>query len=104
GRTAPAQRVVPRLTVPSATWAEVRARRLERSSLTDRAAADRLVDVARDVCGVHAQVQASAELQLAARVDGITRGDVRDALWERRTLVKAWTLRGTLHLHPADEL
>jgi Winged helix DNA-binding domain len=53
---------------------------------------------------VHAQVQASAELQLAARVEGITQQDVRDALWERRELVKAWTLRGTLHLHPADEL
>jgi hypothetical protein len=30
--------------------------------------------------------------------------DVRRALWEERSLVKAWTLRGTLHLHPADEL
>jgi hypothetical protein len=49
-------------------------------------------------------VQASAELQLAARVDGITQQDVRDALWRDRSLVKAWTLRGTLHLHPADEL
>lgn len=49
-------------------------------------------------------MQASAELQLAARVDGITQQDVRDALWRDRTLVKAWTLRGTLHLHPADEL
>jgi hypothetical protein len=53
---------------------------------------------------VHAQVQASGELQLAARVDGITQQDVRDALWDRRELVKAWTVRGTLHLHPADEL
>jgi hypothetical protein len=53
---------------------------------------------------VHAQVQASAELQLAARVDEITQQNVRDALWRDRTLVKAWTLRGTLHLHPADEL
>jgi winged helix DNA-binding protein len=53
---------------------------------------------------VHAQVQASAELQLAIRLDGITQQDVRDALWERRELVKAWTLRGTLHLHPAAEL
>ena len=53
---------------------------------------------------MHAQVQASAELQLAVRLDGITQQDVRDALWERRELVKAWTLRGTLHLHPADEL
>jgi DNA glycosylase AlkZ-like len=58
----------------------------------------------RQVCGVHAQVQGSAELQLAARVDGLTQQDVRDALWRDRTLVKAWTLRGTLHLHPADEL
>jgi hypothetical protein len=63
-----------------------------------------LVDVVRAVGGIHAQVQASAELQLAARIDGITQQDVRDALWRDRTLVKAWTLRRTLHLHPADEL
>ena len=54
--------------------------------------------------GIHAQVMAAAELSLAERVDGITQPDVRDALWERRELVRAWTLRGTLHLHPADEL
>lgn len=58
----------------------------------------------RAVGGIHAQVQASAELQLAARVDGVTQQDVREALWRDRTLVKAWTLRGTLHLHPAGEL
>jgi hypothetical protein len=58
----------------------------------------------RRVGGIHAQVQASAELQLAARIDGITQQHVRDALWRDRRLVKAWTLRGTLHLHPADEL
>jgi len=58
----------------------------------------------RAVGGIHAQVQASAELQLAVRVDGLTQQDVRDALWRDRTLVKAWTLRGTLHLHAADEL
>ena len=65
---------------------------------------ERLVEVVRDVCGIHAQVMGSAELQLAARVDGITQADVREALWERRELVKTWTLRGTLHIHPADEL
>ena len=63
-----------------------------------------MVEAVHDLCGVHAQVQASAELQLAARIDGITQQDVRAALWERRELVKAWTLRGTLHLHPAAEL
>jgi len=85
-------------------WDAVRARRLARSWLTERATSDRLVEVVGRLCGVHAQVQAAAELQLAARVDGITQGDVRAALWERRSLVKAWTLRGTLHLHPAAEL
>ncbi len=85
-------------------WDEVRARRLARSSLAERAGRDRLVEVVGDLCGVQAQVQASAELQLAARVDGIVRADVRAALWERRTLVRAWTVRGTLHLHPAEDL
>jgi Winged helix DNA-binding domain len=88
----------------SVTWEDVRARRLARSALARPAPADRLVEVVRDVCGVHAQVQASAELQFALRLNGIGQGDVREALWERRLLVKAWTLRGTLHLHPAAEL
>jgi winged helix DNA-binding protein len=86
----------------SLTWKHVRARRLARGALTERSPS--LVDVARGTGGIHAQVQASAELQLASRVEGITQQDVRDALWRDRTLVKAWTLRGTLHLHPADEL
>ncbi len=82
----------------------MRARRLVRSSLDERANGDGLVEVAGAVCGVHAQVQASAELQLAARVDEVAQADVRAALWEQRELVKAWTIRGTLHVHPAVEL
>lgn len=85
-------------------WDEVVARRLERSSLSRRAGSDLLADVVGATCGVHAQVQTSAELQLAVRVDGLTQADVRAALWQQRALVKAWTIRGTLHLHPADGL
>ena len=88
--------------VTTVSWAEVIARRLERSSLEPRAGD--LVEVVSALGGVQAQLQSSAELQLAARVDGITQADVRAALWERRELVTAWTLRGTLHLHPANEL
>ena len=63
-----------------------------------------MVQVVSDICGVHAQMSASAELMLGMRVRGITREDVRDALWRRRTLVKTVGLRGTLHLLPAREV
>lgn len=82
----------------------MRASRLVRSHLAERAPAVRLVEVVRNVCGLHAQVTGSMELQLAARVEGIVQADVREALWERRELAKTWTTRGTLHVHPADEL
>ena len=85
-------------------WDDVRARRLTRSSLTRRAPSEDLVELTGALCGVHAQVQASAELQLSTRLEELVQVDVRSALWERRALVKAWTLRGTLHLHPASEL
>jgi len=60
--------------------------------------------VVGDVCGIHAQVMASAELAIGLRVDGVTRTAVRDALWKRKTLVKTSGLRGTIHLFPAREL
>ena len=58
----------------------------------------------RDICGLHAQLTASAELTLWARVDGLERDAVSRALWEDRTLVQTWAQRGTLHLLRADEL
>src|SRR5919197_2867444 len=84
------------------TWEQVRGRRLARSGLLEPGGG--VAEIAGGVLGLHAQVQVSAELQLAARVTGLVRADVRAALWERRELVKAWTVRGTLHLHPAAEL
>jgi hypothetical protein len=75
-----------------------------RSHLLRRASRSKLVEVVRDVCGIHAQVMGAAELSISARVDGITQADVRAELWEKRSLAKTWTIRGTLHLHPAGEL
>jgi hypothetical protein len=46
----------------------------------------------------------SAELSLWARLDGLDRAALQEALWQRRTLVKLWAMRGTLHLLPAAEL
>lgn len=46
----------------------------------------------------------AAEISLGVRVDGITRADVARALWVDRTLVKTWSVRGTLHLLPSTDL
>jgi hypothetical protein len=63
-----------------------------------------MVDAVRDACGIQAQVPAAAELGISARVAGITRQDVRDALEEKRTLVRTNGPRETKHILPADEL
>jgi len=41
---------------------------------------------------------------LGLRLRDVTRQTIRDALWERRSLVKTVGVRGTLHLLPADEV
>jgi hypothetical protein len=87
----------------SLSWQQVYARRLAASRLDVRASQEELLDVARATLGVHAQLMTGAELALSARVDGVTRDEVRELLWERRALVKGNTIRGTLHLHPADD-
>jgi Winged helix DNA-binding domain len=86
------------------TWPAVIARRLARHHLLEPASPERIVDVVSDICGVHAQVAASAELMVGLRVREVTRQDIRSALWRERTLVKTVGLRGTLHLFRADEV
>jgi hypothetical protein len=76
---------------------------MARQHLDRRVPKRRLVEVVSDVCGLQAQVQSAAELQLWARVEGVTVEDVRQALWERRNLVRTWAQRGTLHLHAAAD-
>ena len=88
----------------SLTWDQVRAWRVERQYLAARAPRRRVLNVIAEVCGVHAQVSSSAELQLWARVEGITPEHVRQALWETRTLARTWCMRGTLHLLTARDL
>ena len=92
------------VTAASLTWPQVLAHRTERQHLARRAGAEALLDVVRDIDGAHAQLASSAELTLWARLDGLAPGAVDHALWEARTLVKTWAMRGTLHLLPADEL
>jgi hypothetical protein len=64
------------------TWAAASARRLERQFLAMSARTGTPVaDVAGAMLGVHAQVLSAAELSVGLRTDGVTRMDVRAALW-----------------------
>ena len=86
------------------TWPQAAAWRIRRHHLDQRAPAGGLLAVVNRLCGLHAQVMSSAELTVWARVENLDRRVVQQALWEDRTLVKTWAMRGTLHLLPADEL
>jgi hypothetical protein len=84
-------------------WAQVMAWRAAHHHLDERVPAKAMLEVVADIAGLHAQVMSSAELTLAARMEGLEPGDVGRALWEERSLVKTWAMRGTLHLLPAAE-
>ncbi|HEY8584074.1 MAG TPA: crosslink repair DNA glycosylase YcaQ family protein, partial [Capillimicrobium sp.] len=87
----------------SVTQAQVLAWRAARQRLVERRAGSDPAAVARDLVGLHAQVLSSAELTAWARLEAPRPGAVADALWEDRSLVKTWAMRGTLHaLAPED--
>ncbi|MGH8947480.1 MAG: winged helix DNA-binding domain-containing protein, partial [Acidimicrobiia bacterium] len=52
--------------------------------------------------GVQAQVASSATQAVAIRSKRLP--DIEDLLWEKRSLVKTWAMRGTLHLLPSSEI
>jgi len=86
------------------TWPQIAAWRANRHHLDRRAPAGSMLTVAGELCGLHAQVLSSAVLTLWARVENLQREAVHRALWQDRTLIKTWAMRGTLHLLPASEL
>src|SRR5512146_2614612 len=92
------------MSMRSFTWEAACRRRLARQRLLAPAPAAHLVETARAVGGIQAQILSAAELAIGARVADSTRQDVQAALWEQHALVKTYGPRGTLHLLPADEL
>lgn len=89
---------------PDFSWAEVCARRLERHWLAGPSENGGPADIVRAMCGAHAQVITAAELSVGVRTSGTSVAEVRRALWDDATLVKAFGPRGTVHLLPADDL
>jgi hypothetical protein len=88
----------------SLTWKQVNAWRLEQHCLEPRLKRRDYLEAVKRTGGIQAQLMSAAELAIGARVDGFTPEDVQAALWQDRTLVKTWMMRGTLHLLAADDL
>jgi hypothetical protein len=86
----------------SVTYDHVLAWRLRQQSLVPRTTAT-VEQIVERLAGVQAQVASSAELAVATRQRTPRAGAVAKAL-EARTVVKTWTVRGTLHLHPAAQV
>ena len=91
------------MTVASLAWEDVCRRRLAAQHLAAPLPVGRFGRMVRDICGLHAQVMSAAGLAAAVRIDSLPRDAVARALWDERTLVKVWAMRGTLHLLPAAE-
>jgi len=77
---------------------------MRQQHLVERASPADLVAVVDRLLGLHAQLMSSVDLALWARIDGLEREAVAEALWRKRTLVKIWAMRSTLHVLPAADL
>ncbi|MFP5352959.1 MAG: winged helix DNA-binding domain-containing protein [Actinomycetota bacterium] len=86
------------------TWEQTRAFRLQRMHLVEPLGSRSLRRVAGDLGGVQAQVHSAAELQFAARLNGLPAGAVERAIYKNKTLVKTWMMRGTIHYLDAEDL
>ena len=86
------------------TGAQATALRLAGQRLDRPARAGSLVETCGSIGGAQAQVGSAARLGLAARIAGLTAAEYERALGEERTLVKTWTVRGTLHVVPSRDL
>lgn len=83
-------------------WSEVAAFRLTRHHLAGQNSAN-FITISQDICGVQAQMMSAAEMQLWARRHDLARAAIQSALWKKRSLVKTYGMRGTLHLLPAAD-
>lgn len=86
------------------SFGQVSAWRLKKQHLSKKGRKSDLSKVVADVCGVQAQVLSAAELGLRARIEGLHQEDVRTALWSDHILLKTWSMRGTLHILPTNDM
>jgi uncharacterized protein YcaQ len=71
---------------------------LRAQSLHERRPHRDLMNVVRELVALQSQIWSTPYLSIAARVDGVTAAEVEDLIGRRRTLLRVWSVRGTLHV------
>ena len=83
---------------------EALAIRLRSQRLGPDAAAGSVHEAVSAAAGIQAQEKPSAFLSVRSRTSGATLADVEAALYEERSVVRTWCMRGTLHLVASENL
>ena len=87
----------------SLTTLHVRRLRLA-AQLLDARATVGAADVVRRVGAVQAQDTMAEALAVRVRTSGVTRAGVKSERVDKRSVVRTWAMRGTLHLLPAEDV
>ncbi|WP_224336256.1 winged helix DNA-binding domain-containing protein [Haloprofundus halobius] len=87
------------------TAADAARYRLRSQRLAPRADAETSApELLASVCGLQAQEKPAAALGVRARSESLTEADLERALYEERSVVRTWCMRGTFHLVAAADL
>ncbi len=89
---------------PSLSSDELRRLRLRSQRLRHRSDGATVEDVVSDVLALQAQDPNAATLGVRVRSDGPTASDVEAALYEDRSVIRTWCMRGTLHLVATEDV
>lgn len=84
------------------SYAQIRSYRLHAHSLDKKIPSSRLLDAA-GACGLQNSPPGAWETALYNRLEGCTLDFLQDALYQSKTLLQAWGLRGAPVVFPADE-
>jgi hypothetical protein len=77
---------------------------LQNHFLHQQAEKDELVNVVGNVCGLHSQLPLTPYFMLWNRIENFKPELLDDALYLKKSLIKTWFMRGTLHIIPSEDL
>ena len=77
---------------------------LMRHHLLTKVGKDKLERVISDICGLHSQLAMTPAFSLWNRIKSFKKSFLEEALYIKKSLVRVWCIRGTLHIIPSAEL